>query len=128
MYQQEPKVLILGTSDSGKSTLLKQLKIIHGKGFSDEERKESKRLILMNILTSCQSLLKHSDIAQVHLNNKEFPLVCDIVARAFEEGQDDRLNTIDETVASEITQFWNHKSTQELVKRSNEIGLLDSAY
>jgi hypothetical protein len=31
------QILILGTSDSGKSTLVKQLKILHGGGFSKEE-------------------------------------------------------------------------------------------
>ncbi|KAJ3350642.1 hypothetical protein HDU91_006221, partial [Kappamyces sp. JEL0680] len=33
----EPRILILGTSDSGKSTLIKQLKIMHGGGFTKDE-------------------------------------------------------------------------------------------
>lgn len=35
--QREPKILILGSSDSGKSTLVKQMKILHGNSFSKEE-------------------------------------------------------------------------------------------
>jgi polynucleotide 5'-kinase involved in rRNA processing len=37
MDRKNPKILILGTSDSGKSTLVKQLKILHGGGFTKEE-------------------------------------------------------------------------------------------
>ncbi len=33
----EIKILVLGTSDSGKSTLVKQFKILHGGGFSQED-------------------------------------------------------------------------------------------
>ena len=35
--KKDPRILILGTADSGKSTLVKQLKIIHGGGFSEKE-------------------------------------------------------------------------------------------
>ncbi|XP_042198494.1 guanine nucleotide-binding protein G(o) subunit alpha-like [Callorhinchus milii] len=31
------KILLLGAAESGKSTLVKQMKIIHSHGFSDEE-------------------------------------------------------------------------------------------
>ena len=32
------KVLLLGSAESGKSTLIKQLKIIHDNGFREDER------------------------------------------------------------------------------------------
>ncbi|KAJ3348309.1 hypothetical protein HDU91_006587 [Kappamyces sp. JEL0680] len=44
--QREPRVLILGSSDSGKSTLLKQLKILHGDGFTPSERIQATNHIL----------------------------------------------------------------------------------
>jgi predicted AAA+ superfamily ATPase len=56
--QREPKLLILGTSDSGKSTLLKQLKIIHGNGFTEEEIVDAKCRILYNIVFACQKLIE----------------------------------------------------------------------
>jgi ABC-type lipoprotein export system ATPase subunit len=65
--QLEPKLLILGTSDSGKSTLLKQLKIIHGKGFTPEEIQESKSRIHMNIVFACQKLIEsRQELETVH--------------------------------------------------------------
>lgn len=40
-YQDEKcnifKILILGTGESGKSTLVKQMKIIHNEGYSEDE-------------------------------------------------------------------------------------------
>jgi ABC-type lipoprotein export system ATPase subunit len=59
--QKEPKLLILGSSDSGKSTLLKQLKIIQGKGFSEKEMLEAKHRIWGNV---CQAFEQ--------LSNKDF--------------------------------------------------------
>ena len=35
--KKDPRILILGTSDSGKSTLVKQMKILFSGGFTPEE-------------------------------------------------------------------------------------------
>jgi hypothetical protein len=60
-YLVDPKILLLGASDSGKSTLLKQLKIIHGGGFSEKEKNLAKRRIIYGILNSINKLLSMID-------------------------------------------------------------------
>lgn len=52
-----PRILLLGSADSGKTTVLKQMKILHGDGFSQEERMVFRRRILDNILDSMRSLV-----------------------------------------------------------------------
>ncbi len=41
-----------GTGESGKSTFIKQMRIIHGNGYSDKDRLKFKPLIYRNILTA----------------------------------------------------------------------------
>ena len=50
-------ILLLGTANCGKTTLLKQMKIIHKNGFHDEERREYSRLIKSNILESMLTIV-----------------------------------------------------------------------
>jgi GTPase SAR1 family protein len=57
-FMKEAKVLLLGSSDSGKSTVLKQLKILHGGGFTDEEKAKSALAIWNTILISLQITVK----------------------------------------------------------------------
>ncbi|KAI8900573.1 guanine nucleotide-binding protein subunit alpha, partial [Globomyces pollinis-pini] len=57
--KKEPKLLILGSSDSGKSTLLKQVKIVLGKGFSENEVQTAKRTILSNIVNVTEMLISN---------------------------------------------------------------------
>ena len=54
--RKELKLLLLGTGESGKSTFIKQMRIIHGNGFSDNDRKHMVGVIHTNILESMQSL------------------------------------------------------------------------
>ncbi|KAL2916670.1 hypothetical protein HK105_203784 [Polyrhizophydium stewartii] len=48
--RSQPRILVLGSGDSGKSTFLKQLKILHGGGFSDDERRAFRVQIIGNIV------------------------------------------------------------------------------
>ncbi|KAJ2990686.1 hypothetical protein HDV02_004223 [Globomyces sp. JEL0801] len=57
--QNEPKILILGPSDAGKSTFLKQLKIIHGSGFTDEERAQVKQNSITQVLNAVERVLEN---------------------------------------------------------------------
>ncbi|KAJ2997422.1 hypothetical protein HDV02_005551 [Globomyces sp. JEL0801] len=54
---KEPRILILGSSDSGKSTFLKQLKILHGNGFTSEELERAKKSILFSIFTIARTII-----------------------------------------------------------------------
>jgi G-protein alpha subunit len=46
------KVILLGTGDSGKSTILRQLTIIHGPGFSQKERYKYRTSIFQLVKTN----------------------------------------------------------------------------
>jgi guanine nucleotide-binding protein G(i) subunit alpha len=55
--KKEPRVLILGASDSGKSTLLKQLRILHGGGFQPDEISQYKLQMYQNILSTASTIV-----------------------------------------------------------------------
>eukprot|EP00924_Labyrinthula_sp_SR-Ha-C_P010591 snap_masked-scaffold_61-processed-gene-0.48-mRNA-1 protein AED:0.21 eAED:0.30 QI:0/-1/0/1/-1/1/1/0/428 len=62
-YEQEQgkiKILLLGTGESGKSTLFKQMKLLYteDKRFSPEEKNTFTRAIYTNIITDIKTLLK----------------------------------------------------------------------
>uniref|UniRef100_A0A4W6G324 Uncharacterized protein n=1 Tax=Lates calcarifer TaxID=8187 RepID=A0A4W6G324_LATCA len=52
------KILMLGAAESGKSTLIKQIKIIHSHGFSEQELISFKPAVLDNLLTSMKFVLQ----------------------------------------------------------------------
>ncbi|KAI8913242.1 guanine nucleotide binding protein, alpha subunit, partial [Gorgonomyces haynaldii] len=57
MRNPSRKVLILGTSDSGKTTLVRQLVILHGGGYSDKDRENYRGLMISKLRVNYQLLL-----------------------------------------------------------------------
>ncbi len=55
------KLLLLGSGNSGKSTILKQFKIFHENGFKIEQRKKVKRAIWSGAITSMKLLVNGKD-------------------------------------------------------------------
>ncbi|KAK6037747.1 hypothetical protein COOONC_24748 [Cooperia oncophora] len=48
-----------GTGESGKSTFIKQMRIIHGNGYSDEDKRAHIRLVYQNVFMAIQVSSEH---------------------------------------------------------------------
>lgn len=54
---KELKVLLLGSGESGKSTIVKQMKILHKNGFSESEAYEYKPFVYKNVLDCIKNVI-----------------------------------------------------------------------
>ena len=52
MQARQVKILLLGAGESGKSTILKQMRIIYSEGFRVDERKEVRQVIFSNMIVA----------------------------------------------------------------------------
>ncbi|KAJ5080423.1 g protein alpha i subunit [Anaeramoeba ignava] len=65
---QTIKIIVLGTGDSGKSTLLKQMRIVFQGGLPENDKKLYKDTIRANIIRDMVSLLKAAEDLEISLN------------------------------------------------------------
>jgi len=59
--RNEIKLLLLGTGGSGKSTFVKQVRILNGQGFTKQERVFYKKLIHKNLIDSMEIMINKMD-------------------------------------------------------------------
>jgi guanine nucleotide-binding protein G(i) subunit alpha len=121
LLESEIKLLLLGAGESGKSTIAKQMRIIHLNGFTDDEKKSFIPVIHSNIISSMKTLLEAAqkfnyDVAQANkeaesrlLNLNKYPFV------------------LTEQLVKDIKDLWADTAIQKTFQRSNEFQLLDSA-
>jgi len=60
-----------GTGESGKSTFIKQMRIIHGSGYSDEDKRGYIKLVFQNIFMAMQSMIKAMDMLKISYGQGE---------------------------------------------------------
>lgn len=59
--KRQVKLLLLGAGESGKSTFLKQMRIIHGIKFENQQIREYQQVIYQNVLKGMQVLVDARD-------------------------------------------------------------------
>ena len=64
----EIKILLLGAGESGKSTIFKQMKILHLNGFDQEEKLKYKSLVHGNTIESLNVILEAMNSLQIPLS------------------------------------------------------------
>jgi len=68
--KQELKLLLLGTGDSGKSTFMKQMKVLHLNGFSKSEIAKYANVLKDNLLTAIKLLIENAKKSNYKLAKK----------------------------------------------------------
>lgn len=64
-------LISIGAGESGKSTVLKQMRIIHAGGFSKEEKKQWRVIIFSNLINAFQILLAAMDEQDTEFEDDE---------------------------------------------------------
>ncbi|KAJ2617069.1 guanine nucleotide-binding protein subunit alpha [Coemansia sp. RSA 1365] len=122
--RNEVKMLLLGAGESGKSTIIKQMKLIHDGGYSHEERESFKEVIFSNTIQSMRVLLEAMDTLHIALENTEYQVHANVIMDMPGQIEADNLPT---NVANAVKALWEDGGVRECFGRSNEFQLNDSA-
>ena len=60
---------LAGTGESGKSTFIKQMRIIHGAGYTDEDKKSFIKLVYQNIYLAMNSMIRAMEQLKIPYEN-----------------------------------------------------------
>ncbi|GAB1731400.1 hypothetical protein NU195Hw_g5882t1 [Hortaea werneckii] len=121
--QKEVKLLLLGAGESGKSTVLKQMRLIHTKGFQLPERKQWKVTIFQNLLHAFQVVFGAMEEQEVDFADSGNIRFAEIVAADPEIGQDDPMPM---DCLNAFKSLWRDQGVQLAIKKGNEYALHDN--
>ncbi|XP_056603034.1 guanine nucleotide-binding protein G(q) subunit alpha [Triplophysa dalaica] len=119
---REIKLLLLGTGESGKSTFIKQMRIIHGSGYSEEDRRGFTRLVYQNIFTSMQGMIRAMDNLQIPYKYEHNKVNANIVREVDVE----KVYMFVSPYIEAIHSLWNDPGIHECYDRRREYQLSDS--
>jgi len=128
-FRKECKILLLGSGESGKSTVVKQMKIIHQDGFSPEERIAYRAAIYQNLLESAQAIvfaMYKLSIEPADPQNRE--TVKKISHYELDPSSIDANFRFPEQLALSINRLWRDPVIPQIMDyRSNEFYIMDNA-
>jgi len=119
------KLLLLGAGESGKSTIVKQMKIIHESGFTSDDFKQYRPVVYSNTIQSLVAILRAMpNLGISFANNEREPdakMVMDVISRM------EDTEPFSEELLAAMKRLWIDAGVQECFGRSNEYQLNDSA-
>ena len=122
LFADQP--FLIGAGESGKSTILKQMKLIHEGGYSRDERESFKEIIYSNTVQSMRVILEAMESLELPLEDArhEYHVQTVFMQPAQIEG-----DSLPPEVGNAIGALWRDSGVQECFKRSREYQLNDSA-
>ncbi|XP_063360489.1 G protein alpha q subunit-like [Cydia amplana] len=121
--RRELKLLLLGTGESGKSTFIKQMRIINGAGYSDDDKKGFVKNIYQNIFMAIQSMIRAMDMLNIQYGDPSMKEKAELVSEIDFES----VTSFESPYPEAIKALWNDSGIQECYDRRREYQLTDSA-
>ncbi|XP_067096948.1 guanine nucleotide-binding protein G(t) subunit alpha-2 [Osmerus mordax] len=118
------KLLMLGAGQAGKSTIVKQMKILHQGGYTKEEKLMFRSIIYGNILQSALAIIRGMEMLGIEFGSPS----------ATDDGQ--KLHNLSDSIeegsmptelADIIKRLWKDPGVQASFERAVEYQLIDSA-
>lgn len=121
--RREIRILLLGAGESGKSTIMKQMKIIHGENLiKDQSIEDSRHIIYKNILKGIMVLIDARRKLEIAWEDENNSSIADFVF----EANTHNLITIEHfsRYVSLIETLWKDAAIQLTFQRRNEFQLV----
>ena len=113
-----------GSGESGKSTIVKQMKIIHQNGYTVDELAMYRHTIYKNVIDCAKTLVAAVRQFGIEMES-ENRVNCDFIANYAVDP--DPHQTMDPDVAHAITAMWKDPGQAVVLEHANEFYLMDSA-
>ncbi|CAD6187092.1 unnamed protein product [Caenorhabditis auriculariae] len=109
------KLLLLGAGECGKSTVLKQMRILHNKGFTDDEMIQQRKIVYNNTITAMAALLKAMSTYRINFMNHDRESDARVILDILKQGRESEAFTTELTVA--LKNLWNDKAVKEIYEQ-----------
>ncbi|XP_041754859.1 guanine nucleotide-binding protein subunit alpha-14 [Coregonus clupeaformis] len=119
---RELKLLLLGTGESGKSTFIKQMRIIHGTGYSDADKQLFTRLVYQNIVNAVQNMIQAMKTLRIDFKDHQNISHADRLSRV----KADLVTILEPWQVDAIRRLWSDQGIQKCYERRREYQLSDS--
>ncbi|KAI9778991.1 MAG: Guanine nucleotide-binding protein alpha-2 subunit [Geoglossum umbratile] len=123
--RKECKILLLGSGESGKSTIVKQMKIIHQNGYTPEELGLYRLTIYKNLIDCAKALItamEQFDIKPEKEANNE--LITYLMSYQVDP---DPHTPLESKVGDAVTSIWKDPAIKSVLEHQSEFYLMDSA-
>ncbi|OAD55088.1 Guanine nucleotide-binding protein G(q) subunit alpha [Eufriesea mexicana] len=112
---------LTGTGESGKSTFIKQMRIIHGSGYSDDDKRGFIKLVYQNIFMAMQSMIRAMELLRIEYAESSNVEKAELVRSVDFE----TVTTFESPYVEAIKDLWADAGIQECYDRRREYQLTD---
>ena len=113
---------LIGAGESGKSTVIKQMRLIHASGFKASEREGFRIIVFLNVFSAMQILLEAVDILNLKLTDSILKYAHIFKGTpSLEENQ-----RFPEIYYLPLKELWNDSSIQAAYQKGNAFALHDN--
>ncbi|CAD5223605.1 unnamed protein product [Bursaphelenchus okinawaensis] len=119
------KLLLLGAGESGKSTILKQMKIIHDNGYTEADAIQKKSMVYANVIQAMHYIVQGIERLGLNFSNSnsaEHARLIDAVIKKNKEG-----DPIADNVYMAIKELTMDKAFKKAMDRKTEFYMPDSS-
>ncbi|RMZ89451.1 hypothetical protein DV736_g3315, partial [Chaetothyriales sp. CBS 134916] len=119
------KILLLGAGESGKSTIIKQMRIIHSSGFQEDERVQVKAVIYSNVVIAFRVLLEIMQDQEIDFADEKTRVHAELIE---DTPADVDANTAfrDYRLKEAMLALWKDDGVQIAIAKSHEFALNDN--